>query len=118
MIAEKGYAGKRQRLKCRKRGPNCQLGNPAGTASPMAFLTQTRRCSKGNVFSAAACFSRLLPSLPCVAVDTLRNRMLAEAHTDTITLMSVLGHTDPKATKRYMHVVPDNVGNWSSVTSL
>lgn len=34
---------------------------------------------------------------------------LTEAHTDTITLMSVLGHTDPKTTKRYTHVVPENV---------
>lgn len=34
---------------------------------------------------------------------------LTEAHTDTVTLMSVLGHTDPKTTKRYTHVVSENV---------
>ena len=40
---------------------------------------------------------------------------MTEAHTDAVTLMSVLGHADPKTTRRYTHVIPDNVRKLAEV---
>ena len=40
---------------------------------------------------------------------------MTEAHTDAVTLMSVLGHADPKTTRRYTHVIPENVRKLTDV---
>ena len=40
---------------------------------------------------------------------------MTEAHTDAVTLMSVLGHADPKTTRRYTHVIQDNVRKLAAV---
>lgn len=53
----------------------------------------------------------------CTMVHCLRHTYatMTEAHTDAITLMSVLGHADPKTTRRYTHVIQDNVRKLAAV---
>ena len=40
---------------------------------------------------------------------------MTEAHTDSVTLMAVLGHADPKTTRRYTHVINENVRRLADV---
>lgn len=41
--------------------------------------------------------------------------MTTEAHTDAVTLMSVLGHADPKTIRRHPHVIHENVRKLAAV---
>ena len=53
--------------------------------------------------------------LPLRCICFIHYATMTEAHTDAVTLMSVLGHADPKTTRRYTHVIHENVRKLADV---